>query len=253
MLVLPVLDILAGNAVHALAGRRNEYRPIVSRLTPNHDPLAIANAIRKEFGLNALYLADLDGIAGRLPDLDLFRRLTADGFQLLIDAGVGRRQEAQAISELPGANVVVGLETCHSPDDLANITSKTCAVTFSLDLYRGAPRRQHDSTGWSDQPDAIARQAVEANASAIIVLDLADVGMSTGGSSDLLCRKIRLNFPGIGLIAGGGVRGPIDLVRLDDLKVDAVLVASALHSGHLIRGDLQPWNQNSRLRSLVNR
>ena len=41
----------------------------------------------------------------------------------------------------------------------------------------------------------------------IIILDLSDVGMGTGGSTDSLCRFVRNEFPRIRLIAGGGVRG----------------------------------------------
>src|SRR5207253_1947746 len=64
MRILPVLDLQNGVVVRGLAGRRAEYRPVVSRLTTSHQPLDIAQAFRDIFGFEHLYLADLDAIAG---------------------------------------------------------------------------------------------------------------------------------------------------------------------------------------------
>ena len=94
MLVLPVLDILDGVVVRGIAGRRNDYRPITSRLTQSHEPLAVASAIRCEFGLTQFYIADLDGIMNHQPNQSLYLRLIADGFRLLIDPGIRDAAEA---------------------------------------------------------------------------------------------------------------------------------------------------------------
>src|SRR5205085_9347687 len=61
-MLLPVIDLMQGEVVHGIAGRREEYRPIVSILAESTKPLAVARAFREEFGFNELYLADLDAI-----------------------------------------------------------------------------------------------------------------------------------------------------------------------------------------------
>ena len=62
MRFLPVLDIRGGIVVRALAGRRSEYRPLVSQLTDSTDPVVVAEAIRADFGWTEFYVADLDAI-----------------------------------------------------------------------------------------------------------------------------------------------------------------------------------------------
>ncbi len=238
MKVLPVLDVLNGQVVRGVAGRRENYRPIVSQLTASSDPVSVARAVRDAFGLDQFYLADLDGILHQKPNFDLYRLLAADGFQLLVDAGVRQPFDALNIQADAGLHVVVGLETCRSPEDLARIVACTSNVTFSLDLQNGIPRFSVDASDWRRELDEIVRQVVLANVSSIIVLDLSDVGMGTGGSTDTLCRFIRHEFPKLQLITGGGVRSRDDLIRLSELGVDGVLVASALHDGRLIRSDL---------------
>lgn len=244
MEILPVIDILNGIVVHGIAGRRDKYGPIVSGLTSSHEPITVSRAIRAEFGLNRIYLADLDGILHCRLNETVYRRLIDDGFELLVDPGIHEPQLAAQLAEIPGVNIVVGLETCRSPADLATMVNHQSQITFSLDLFSGIPRLHQTACGWSANPDEIARQAVHCRVGSLIVLDLADVGMGTGGSTDALCQAIRDEFPEVRLIAGGGVRGPDDLQRFVALRVDAVLVASALHDGRLCRTDIDSIARN---------
>ena len=63
-----VIDLMGGVAVRAVGGRRDEYRPVVGRLCDSPDPLEIANAYRESYGIDTLYVADLDAILGRPPN-----------------------------------------------------------------------------------------------------------------------------------------------------------------------------------------
>src|SRR6266849_2167487 len=88
MRIVPVLDLMAGQVVHGVGGRRHEYRPVVSRLTASCRPVDVAEAFRAHFGWSALYLADLDAIAGAPQDLGTCAALRKHGFRLWVDAGV---------------------------------------------------------------------------------------------------------------------------------------------------------------------
>ncbi len=240
MKILPVLDLLGGHVVRGIGGRRNEYRPIVSRLTKGSNPLDVARALRNIYRFNEFYVADLDGILKQKPDLELYRQLIADGFQLLVDAGITQPHDAIMLQKSGVTRIVTGLETCRSPGDLARITECSPDVTFSLDLVNGIPRYAADADGWSDQPAGIVQQVIESNVRSLIVLDLSDVGMGTGGTTDAICQLAIAEFPGVFLIAGGGIRGCDDLRRLQSLGVNAALVASALHDGRLDPDDFLP-------------
>ena len=65
MRVIPVIDLKGGVAVHAVRGDRERYRPLRSGIAEGSDPVEVTRAVRERFGLDELYVADLDAIGGR--------------------------------------------------------------------------------------------------------------------------------------------------------------------------------------------
>jgi phosphoribosylformimino-5-aminoimidazole carboxamide ribotide isomerase len=237
MRILPVLDLLGGQVVRGVAGRRQEYRPVVSRLTRSSRPLDVARAFRDHFGLTELYVADLDAIAGNEPAWPTFTALREEGFRLWVDAGVRESPAGRELMEC-GLGVVAGLETLAGPAVLAELVRDLGdRLVFSLDLRGSVPLGKTDvwqgADAWS-----IAAQAVALGVRRLLVLDLARVGVNTGTGTDELCERLVVSYPEVEVWAGGGVRGPEDLLRLRGRGVRAVLVASALHDGALTRADL---------------
>jgi phosphoribosylformimino-5-aminoimidazole carboxamide ribotide isomerase len=229
MKVLPVLDLQGGWVVRGIGGVRREYRP----LTPECHPIRVALAFRERFGLNELYIADLDAIAGKPPSLSLFTELQHLGFRLWVDAGVSDAASAQSLITAGIDTVVVGLETVAGPQVLAALCNDHAGrIVFSLDLRQGVPLG--DITAWkSTNARAIADQAVQLGVRRILLLDLARVGMSTGTGTDLLAQELIAAYPDLEIAVGGGVRDAADLRRLKAMGVQAVLVASALHDGRI--------------------
>jgi phosphoribosylformimino-5-aminoimidazole carboxamide ribotide isomerase len=239
MELIPVLDLLDGVVVRGVAGRRDEYRPVVSRLAGTPDALAVAQAFRDQLGLSRLYIADLDAILHARPNRDVYRTLAADGFELFVDAGLRNVSAAVAVLDAGAARVIVGLETWPAPDELAHLCAAVGAkrVIFSLDLKLGVPLG--NVTSWhTDDPLAMVLRAVEAGVRQIIVLDLAQVGAGSGVTTSDLCRRLLKRSPDLHLITGGGVRDILDLDRLDELGIAGVLLASALHDGRIGRNDI---------------
>ena len=72
MQIVPVLDILGGEVVRAIGGRRSEYRPLVSKQTNSTDPVEVASAFRTRYGFSEIYVADLDAIAGAEPAASIY-------------------------------------------------------------------------------------------------------------------------------------------------------------------------------------
>jgi phosphoribosylformimino-5-aminoimidazole carboxamide ribotide isomerase len=243
MKVIPVLDILNGEVVRGVAGRRSEYRPIISQLTQSTDPVNVALAIRHTFGLRDVYLADLDGILSQQPNEHVYRGLIEHGFDLTIDNGAATPRQVADLRKLPGTRAIASLECCPSPNHLADCVRVSDDIVFSLDLIRGVPKKMLDSTDWKNEPLDIFEQAIDTGIRSIIVLDLADVGMGTGGSTDDVCTRVKKNFPQIELIAGGGVRRVEDLVRLRQKGLDGALVASALHDRRLSKTDIEQFSK----------
>lgn len=240
MRILPVLDLMDGVVVRGVGGRRHEYRPIVSTLTASSQPLDVARAFRAHFGLDELYLADLDAIAGSKPARSVYQDLLADGFRLWVDAGIGPGGRNLDVLAAAGVNsLIAGLESLFDAGELSRLGPRfsPARVVFSLDLKNGQPVA---GDGWHERdPWLIAGQALAGGVKRILVLDLASVGTSQGMATEELCTRLRATFPHLEITTGGGVRGPEDLRRLQRAGVDNVLVASALHDGRLTRKDIE--------------
>ncbi len=237
MHILPVLDLLNGVVVRGMAGRRAEYRPVVSRLAGSAEPATVGEAFRLHFGLSELYLADLDAIAGAAPSLPIYRTLSQLGFRLWVDAGVRDRERADELVKA-GVGLVVGLETVVGPAALADILKvHGDRAVFSLDLRGGVP--MGNRTAWDGQDAwSIAERSIALGARRILVLDLARVGVGAGTGTETLCTRLTETYPDLEVWAGGGIRNATDLHRLRDAGVKAVLVASALHDGNITAADV---------------
>ncbi len=227
---------MGGYVVRGVAGRRWEYRPIVSRLCASTDPVDVARAFRTSCGLSDLYVADLDAIGGGDPALSTYSDLMSDGFRLWIDAGVTNLTRVRRLADAGAERIVVGLETA-GPTVLAEACRAFAErIVFSLDLKEGAPLG--NSVAWeTSEAERIAEKAVGFGVRRLIVLDLAKIGVAAGTGTEDLCVRLTAAHPHLEVIAGGGVRGPEDLHRLRNCGIGTVLVASALHDGRLKRID----------------
>lgn len=240
MRVIPVMDLRGGVVVRGVAGKREAYRPVESRLCSGATPREVAEAFRTHFGLEDLYIADLDAILDSRPNVAIWQALQEAGFRLWIDAGVRTEADAEQVLAAGATAVIVGLETAPGPELLRRLCAR-CGedcVVFSLDLAQGRPLG--NTSGWrSSDPSEIAVEAVDAGIRRMIVLDLAAVGVNEGPVSLALCGRLRDAFPELSLVTGGGIRGGADLRQVRSARVDGVLVATALHNGRVTRADIE--------------
>jgi phosphoribosylformimino-5-aminoimidazole carboxamide ribotide isomerase len=238
MRVIPVIDLKSGAAVHAVRGQRERYRPLRSKLVAGSDPVRVARAVRGELGLDELYVADLDAIAGGPPHRDALTALAREA-RVLVDAGVTDVAAVRALLELGAARVVIGTETLADPAALGRLRAELpdAPLVLSLDL-RGDRVLSRDADlrllGAAEALALLRRSGV----SEVIVLDLARVG-SGAGPDVALVRELCARFPEVELLAGGGVRDLADLSALAEAGAAGALVATALHHGAIGPGDLR--------------
>lgn len=257
MRVVGVVDLLGDRAVHARGGQRNLYAPVVmvaGEAIAAGDAAAVARAYVDRLGLDDLYVADLTAIATSLKFARTPRKqltvepaahertldgVNACGVSLWLDAGTASVDDARHAQHLGARHVVVGLETLPSwrvLEDICHAIGRE-HVAFSLDLRDGAPLSALGLVSSRTRPETVVELAADAGVASVIVLDLARVG--TGAGPDLeTIEEVRRAVPGVELLAGGGVRGPVDLVRLADAGCNGALVATALHDGRLGAADI---------------
>jgi phosphoribosylformimino-5-aminoimidazole carboxamide ribotide isomerase len=234
MRIIPALDVKNGIVVRGIGGRREEYRPIVSKLTTSCRPVDVARAFREELGLADMYLADLDAIAGAPPAWKICEEIQAQGCRLWIDAGVRQAVDALRLNQHGIRDVVIGLETVAGPDVIKAVCHQLDPneIIFSLDVKDGRALSRPESWKTTDS-FAIAAEAIGNGVRRLLILDLTRVGMGQGTGTEGICQRLADAYPDVELTAGGGIRDADELRRLADCGVQSVLVASALHEGQL--------------------
>jgi phosphoribosylformimino-5-aminoimidazole carboxamide ribotide isomerase len=218
MRVVGVIDLKDGMAVHAVRGERERYRPV-------GDPVSLA----RRFGLEELYVADLDAITGA-GDNDAVIRALAREARIMVDAGVSAPVRAQALLELGVHRVVVGTETLADADALGRLLPD---AVLSIDLREGRTLSPDPRLAGLPARDAVALLHGP-GLREVIVIDLARVGSGAGPDVTAIA-EVHAAFPELELLAGGGVRDDRDLRALADAGAAGALVATALHRGVTLR------------------
>jgi phosphoribosylformimino-5-aminoimidazole carboxamide ribotide isomerase len=238
MRVIPVIDLKGGAAVHAVRGERERYRPLSSRIVEGSDPVRLTRAVRDRFGLDELYVADLDAIAGGPGDADALAALAREA-RVMVDAGAADATAVERLLALGAARVVIGTETLPAPDAFARLRAELpdAPLVLSLDLRGGRTISPNAALAGHGPAEALARLA-DAGAREAIVLDLARVGSGEGPDVALL-RELRSRLPDVRLLAGGGVRHAADLRALAEAGAAGALVATALHGGAIGADELR--------------
>ena len=238
MRVIPVVDLKGGVAVHAVRGDRERYRPLRSRIAEGSDPVDLSCAVRERFGLDELYVADLDAIGGSSGSAAVVAALAREG-RVMVDAGTATAAAVAGLLELGVAQVVIGTESLPGAEAFRRLRAELpdAPLVLSLDLRGGRLVSPDPALSGIAAVDGLALLA-EAGAREAIVLDLTRVGSSEGPDVTLL-GELHARFPDVELLAGGGVRHAADLRALAAAGTSGALVATALHGGAIGADELR--------------
>jgi phosphoribosylformimino-5-aminoimidazole carboxamide ribotide isomerase len=236
MLLIPVIDLLQGQVVHARRGERENYRPILSSLCAGSNAADIVTALLELQSFSHLYIADLDAIQNNGENLNIINKLqnTFTNLTFWLDAGVCDVASYEKLAAQILGRLVIGSETLQDlsllntrPENKLARTAPILSLDFQGEQFRGETSLQHNSMLWPDD---------------VIVMTLSRVGANSGPDFERLAQLIKLaqlSSPQKNIYAAGGVRHVADLYQLRDMGVTGALVASALHDGRITRADLQ--------------
>lgn len=211
---------MQGQVVHGRGGRREQYRPIASRLCAGSAPGEVLAGLLRLHDFACVYVADLDAILGRGQQRAVIDTLQAahPHIEFWLDAGFTTTEAALAWNG-PGRPVLgsESLRACDGP------LPEQCVL--SLDF------RDHRLLGPAgiEQPDRWPGE--------LIAMTLARVGSEAGPDLARLA-ALRAQAPASRLYVAGGVRHAGDLAALAEAGAAGVLLATALHAGILGRDAL---------------
>lgn len=224
MHIIPVIDIKDGIAVHARQGKRDEYLPLQSNLCQSSDIFAVIDAIAQHFHTDTFYLADLNALTRQGDNFALIKSMLTKNpaTTFWIDAGFPPLNEFRSF---PNYVPVMGSESIndHTINDIKHLDSN-----FILSLDYAAQGQLGPATLFEQNKLWPQR---------IIIMTLPRVGSNLGPDIELL-RAYCQRYPHHRFIAAGGVRHRGDLIALEQIGIDSVLLATALHSGAIQANDI---------------
>ena len=222
MQVIPVIDLLNGEVVHARKGLRQTYQPMQSPLCPSSDPLTVVAALLAIQPFKQLYIADLNAIQ-KLPNKTSSNfasvaqiSLAYPGLVLWLDAGFKQSEDLLEWQTL-NVRIILASENFHDMQDYLALSQQhefILSLDFFSDGFHGPLALLKETQNWPKQ---------------VIIMSLPDVGSNLGFNKTRL-EQITQSKKGIHFYAAGGVRDEQDLLSLKALGVHGALVASALHN-----------------------
>lgn len=229
MNVIPVLDLLDNQVVHAKFGDRKNYKAIQSTLCSNPNVISVLNGLLSLYRFNTCYIADLNAIQRNGSHIQLIASIIQryPEIDFWIDAGCTSVQDVEQISVI-GAKVVLGSESMLSIEHYRTIHAATggqgiLSLDFKDTQLQGASELLGHPDIWPEH---------------VIVMALSQVGSNAGPAFSQL-KSIQAMSSKCSIFGAGGVRQISDIKELNTIGVSGVLVASALHNGVISTSDLE--------------
>ena len=223
--IIPVIDLMGDNVVHARRGERHAYRPLNSPLCSGSKPVDVVAGYLSVYPFTNIYIADLDAIMGQGDSGRIIAELrhAFPGLGFWVDNGLSTVAGCRSWLQLEFGDLVLGSEAQTDHATIDGLAPEIAAdrIVLSLDFKDG---RFLGPKALRDQPVLWPQR--------LIAMTLSRVGADTGPDCALL-DQLRLQAPGKNIFAAGGVRGGEDLLELHRRGISGVLVASALHAGRI--------------------
>ena len=224
--LIPVIDLKDGMVVHAREGRREEYRPVHSRLSPGAEPSNIVEALLALHPFQTLYVADLDAIQRRGGNMESIRAIHRDfpELELWADTGIGDEAALARWLDAGLGRPVIGSESLLDADFMRVVRerckdpSPVLSLDYRGDDFRGPPALlTHPERYWPQR---------------VLAMNLHRVGSDKGPDLGLIV-GLAGRVPGCQVYAAGGVRSIEDLQQVKAAGAAGALLATALHDGRI--------------------
>ena len=239
MEIVPAIDIIDGKCVRLTKGDYNAQK------TYSANPLDMALRFQ-DAGINRLHLVDLDGARSKhivnYPTLEAIAGHT----DLTVDFGGGIKSTRDLETALGcGASMVtVGSTAVTDPELMA----KWIEDYGQEHIILGADVRDGmiSVNGWKQDSTLklsdFIHSYMQKGITQVLCTDINRDGMLQGPSVDLY-KVLLKEFPGIKLIASGGVSSMQDLIDLKEAGLPAAIVGKAYYEGRITLDQLSQLSQ----------
>ena len=218
-------------------------RPSFPSLGEHSDnPLEIARSF-EDAGLKYLHLVDLDGAkTGKVTNWKVIESVCRTGLRVDFGGGIKTENDIQRLFDAGVQQVNLGSIAVKNPGLVEGWIQTYGAgkIILSADV-------KNESVaigGWMENSTItivdFIMDYIKKGIHYITCTDISADGMLQGPNV-LLYKKLSDTFPGIKLIASGGVSSMMDLEALGKTNVDGVIVGKAIYEGRIQLWEFRDW------------
>jgi phosphoribosylformimino-5-aminoimidazole carboxamide ribotide isomerase len=235
--IIPAIDLIDGKCVRLTQG---DY---AQKKVYNQNPLEVARGFEAA-GIRRLHLVDLDG--AKAQHIVNYRVLHSIATQtsLVVDFGGGLKTDADLrIAFDNGASMITGGSIAVKDPE----TFHRWIADYGADkIILGADAKDGmiAVSGWTETSSleltAFIAGYREKGITQVICTDIGRDGMMQGPAVELY-QSLLEQFPGLYLVASGGVSCMDDIVALQQAGVPAVIIGKAIYEGKIGVEELGEW------------
>jgi phosphoribosylformimino-5-aminoimidazole carboxamide ribotide isomerase len=235
--IIPAIDIIDGKCVRLSQGDYSQKKVY------NENPLEVARMF-EDAGISRLHLVDLDGArSGHIINYKVLETI-ASKTGLIIDFGGGIKSDEDLKTAFDcGASMVTGGSIAiREPEVFLGWLEKYGPEKIIL----GADAREGKIavSGWQEDSSVeiipFIKGFVDKGITRVISTDISRDGMLQGPSFGLY-ENILEEFPALWLVASGGISEMVEIIKLEDLGVPAVITGKAIYEGRITLKELSKY------------
>ncbi len=232
--IIPAIDLIDGKCVRLTQG---DY---AQKTIYNEDPLEVAKSFEAA-GIRRLHLVDLDGAkAQHIVNYEVLNRI-ASNTSLIIDFGGGLKTDDDLrIAFDNGASMVTGGSIAVKAPEIFLQWIENYGPEKII-LGADAKDGMIAVSGWTETASVELSSFIsdyrDKGITQVICTDIGRDGMMQGPAVDLY-KSLLKQFPGLYLVASGGVSCMEDILTLQQAGIPAVITGKAIYEGKIKLSDL---------------
>ena len=235
--LIPAIDIIGGQCVRLTKGdydQKTVYRDSPAEMAKEFE----------QIGFKRLHVVDLDGAKSKhIVNSEVLRRVTTDT-QLVVDFGGGIKtdEDIEKAFAAGASMVTIGSIAVTDPDLFMGWLEKYGAehIILGADVRHG----KISINGWKEDSAEdllpFLKKYVDAGVKNVLCTEISKDGTLTGPAIELY-RSIMAAYPGLHLIASGGVSSIDDIKALEAAGIPAVVFGKAIYEGKINLNELWDW------------
>lgn len=235
--LIPAIDIIGGQCVRLTKGdydQKTVYRDA---------PAEVAKEF-EQIGFKRLHVVDLDGAKSKhIVNSEVLRRVTTDT-QLVVDFGGGIKtdEDIEKAFAAGASMVTIGSIAVTDPNLFMGWLEKYGAehIILGADVRHG----NISINGWKEDSAEdllpFLKKYVDAGVKNVLCTEISKDGTLTGPAIELY-QSIMAAYPGLHLIASGGVSSIDDIKALEAAGIPAVVFGKAIYEGKINLNELWDW------------